>query len=107
MYGIFGTLAIVAAIGMILVVIVQNSKGGGLSSTFGGGATQMLGARRGDEFIEKLTWYLAIGMVVFVFVANEAASSNTTQGTEPRVGDLISNPSFTPSVAPVQPSPAE
>ncbi|MEO0899528.1 MAG: preprotein translocase subunit SecG [Bacteroidota bacterium] len=100
MYGIFGTLAIITAIAMTLVVIVQNSKGGGLSSTFGGGATQMLGARRGDEFIEKLTWYLAIGLFVFVFVANEAASSTNQIQEAPRVGDLLNNPVYAPTVAP-------
>jgi len=97
MYIIFGTLSIILAIGMVLVVIVQNSKGGGLSSTFGGGATQMLGARRGDEFIEKLTWYLAIAIVVCVFIANVSASSTQEVTQSPRIEDAISNPILQPS----------
>ncbi|MCI4668767.1 MAG: preprotein translocase subunit SecG [Bacteroidia bacterium] len=103
MYILFGTLSIVLAIAMILVVIVQNSKGGGLSSTFGGSATQMLGARRGDEFIEKLTWYLAIGIVVFAFVANVSASSGTEVVQAPKIEDVINNP----ILAPTAPNPGQ
>lgn len=97
MYILFGTLSIVLAIAMILVVIVQNSKGGGLSSTFGGGATQMLGARRGDEFIEKLTWYLAVGILVCAFVANVSASSDQEIVQAPKIEDVINNPVLAPS----------
>ena len=46
---------------LMLVVLVQNPKGGGVDSTFGGqGANQMFGAARSADFIEKLTWGLAI-----------------------------------------------
>ena len=69
MFVVLGTVCVIIAIGLILVVIVQNSKGGGLSSTFGGGASQILGARRSSEFIEKLTWYLAVGVAIIAFAA--------------------------------------
>ncbi|MDX1684197.1 MAG: preprotein translocase subunit SecG [Saprospiraceae bacterium] len=45
------------------VVLIQNPKGGGVDSTFGGqSANQMFGAARSADFIEKLTWYLAIAL---------------------------------------------
>lgn len=45
---------------LTLVILVQNPKGGGVDSTFGGsGANQMLGAAKSTDFIEKLTWGLA------------------------------------------------
>lgn len=45
---------------LIGVVLIQNPKGGGVDSTFGGqSANQMFGAARSADFIEKLTWYLA------------------------------------------------
>ncbi len=48
---------------LMLVVLVQNPKGGGVDSTFGGSsANQMFGASKSTDFIEKLTWYLAIAM---------------------------------------------
>lgn len=73
---LFGILATLAGLVLIFVVVIQNSKGGGLSSTFAGGsATQMLGARRSTEFIEKVTWYLASGVAVLAFVANVVGTS--------------------------------
>ena len=52
-----------AAILLILVVFIQNPKGGGLSSDFGG-ATQLGGVKQTTEFIDKLTWGLAATIVI-------------------------------------------
>ena len=50
---------------LMAVILIQNPKGGGVDSTFGGqGANQMFGAARSTDFIEKLTWGLAITMFV-------------------------------------------
>jgi preprotein translocase subunit SecG len=88
---LLGTLTLLVAIGLILVVIIQNSKGGGLSSTFGasGAANQLLGTRRSSEFIEKLTWYLAGGLALLAFFANVAGSINTAPVSNLRMGETI------------------
>jgi len=53
----------------MLVVLVQNPKGGGVDSTFGGqGANQMFGAARSADFIEKLTWGLAITLFALCII---------------------------------------
>jgi preprotein translocase subunit SecG len=45
---------------LMVTILIQNPKGGGVDSTFGGGAAnQMFGAARSTDFIEKLTWILA------------------------------------------------
>lgn len=45
---------------LILVILIQKPKGGGIDSNFGGfGANQMLGAAKSVDFIERLTWILA------------------------------------------------
>ena len=49
---------------MIAIVLVQKSKGGGLSSSFGGG-NQVLGVRGTNKFLEKTTWILAVLILVF------------------------------------------
>lgn len=62
---------ITALISLLLigVVLIQNPKGGGLDSTFGGGAAnQVMGAAKSTDFIEKLTWYLAIAILVLCIV---------------------------------------
>jgi preprotein translocase subunit SecG len=48
---------------LIVVVLIQNPKGGGLDSTFGGNAgTQMFGAAQSTDFIERVTWHLVIAL---------------------------------------------
>lgn len=74
----FFTLIVIVAVLLVLVVLAQNSKGGGLSSQFGGsGASQIMGVKRTSDFLEKLTWGLAIAMVVltissFIALRNES-----------------------------------
>jgi len=62
-------LLILAAVVMMLFILAQNPKGGGLSSTFGG-ASQIIGARQTADFLEKATWYVAIGILVVIMVSN-------------------------------------
>lgn len=59
---IFSVLMIIVCVLLILVVLIQNSKGGGIQSQYGA-ATQIMGVKRGTEFIEKATWGLAIVMI--------------------------------------------
>lgn len=73
---------------LILVVLMQNSKGGGISSQFGA-ATQIMGVRRGADVIEKATWTLAILLLVFSLlstpktgVANEASNPTKSMTKE-------------------------
>lgn len=61
---IFIVLTVITAILMIGIVLVQKSKGGGLSSSFGGG-NQVLGVRGTNKFLEKGTWILAALILVF------------------------------------------
>ena len=55
---LFSIIIILASILMILVVYVQNPKGGGLSSDFGA-AQQIGGVQKTNDFIDKATWTLA------------------------------------------------
>lgn len=57
------------AILLTIAVLVQNPKGGGIDSTFGGNsATQVFGAAKSADFIEKATWFLAIGLFVLCII---------------------------------------
>ena len=51
-------LSVIVAILLIGVVLIQKSKGGGLSSSFAG-SNQIMGVRRTHDFIEKATGVLA------------------------------------------------
>jgi len=50
------------------VILVQNPKGGGLSSGFTGGS-QMGGVQRTTNFLEKSTWYLVVALFVACILA--------------------------------------
>jgi preprotein translocase subunit SecG len=72
------TLIILVAILLVLVVLAQNSKGGGLSSQFGGsGASQVVGVKRTGDILEKITWVLAISLVVLSLASSFVIKSNT------------------------------
>ncbi|MCM1477497.1 MAG: preprotein translocase subunit SecG [Bacteroides sp.] len=60
---VFIVLTLLVAILLICVVLIQKSKGGGLSSTFAG-SNQIMGVRRTNNFIEKVTWSLAGAIAV-------------------------------------------
>lgn len=67
--GITVLIALVCVV-LMAAVLIQNPKGGGIDSTFGGaGANQMFGAAKSADFIEKLTWGLAIVLMVLCVIA--------------------------------------
>ena len=92
MFLALGILSVLIAVLLILAVVIQNSKGGGLSSTFGGavgGASQLFGARRSNEMIEKITWYLAGALALIAFVANVVGASFSNQVETLRMEEAI------------------
>ena len=70
-YTIFAVLIVITCILLVLIVLVQNPKGGGLSATFGGG-NQVMGVKKTADFLEKATWYLAIALLVLSLLSNFA-----------------------------------
>ncbi|WKN31135.1 preprotein translocase subunit SecG [Porifericola rhodea] len=75
------SLAIVVAVLLILVVLSQNSKGGGLTSQFGGAGSsnQMIGVKRTTDLLEKLTWGLAIGLIVLTLSSSFLIETQSAQ----------------------------
>lgn len=67
---------------LILAVLVQNPKGGGLASGFSSGS-QVMGVRRTADFLEKATWTLAVLLMVFSIASSSPAgkSKGSTDGT--------------------------
>jgi preprotein translocase subunit SecG len=83
------TMIIILALLLVLVVLAQNSKGGGLSSQFGGsGASQLVGVKRTTDILERITWGLAITMVVLTVsgtILMKGEASQTQQMTSPNI----------------------
>jgi preprotein translocase subunit SecG len=60
MYTVLVTICGIIAIFLIIIVLMQSSKGGGLAGTFGGaGMGTVFGTRRTADFLSKATWWLA------------------------------------------------
>ncbi len=67
---LLSVLAIIIAILLMLIVLIQNPKGSGLNPSFQGISNQLLGARQTADFLEKTTWYLAGALIVLSIIFN-------------------------------------
>ena len=67
MYVFISILILIASILLILIVLIQNSKGGGLASGFSS-SNQIMGVRKTTDFLEKATWSLAGAVVVLSII---------------------------------------
>jgi preprotein translocase subunit SecG len=68
MFVLFTVLIVVTCIFTILIVLVQNSKGGGLASNFSS-SNQYMGVRKTADFLEKATWTLGAALIVLSLLA--------------------------------------
>lgn len=70
MYTFITVLIFIICILLVLIVLVQNSKGGGLASNFQA-SSQVMGVRKTADFLEKATWTLA-GALLILSIAGSA-----------------------------------
>lgn len=62
-------IALISAL-LMVAVLIQNPKGGGIDPNFGGQAQQLFGAARSTDFIEKATWVLAASLIILCVLAS-------------------------------------
>jgi len=68
-FSIFLVLITIVCFLLIIVIMVQNPKGGGLSSSLGG--SQMLGGvQKTTDFLDKSTWTLATILIVLILLSS-------------------------------------
>jgi preprotein translocase subunit SecG len=68
-FSIFLVLITIVAFLLIVVIMVQNPKGGGLSSTIGG--SQMLGGvQKTTDFLDKSTWTLGTVLIALILLSS-------------------------------------
>jgi preprotein translocase subunit SecG len=89
---------------LILVILVQNPKGGGLSSSFGGSqaANQVMGAANSGDMLEKITWGLASSLLALCLVTGVFFKGDGASGT---VGEEINT--TTTTTVPTAPAPTQ
>ncbi len=94
---VFLSLIIIASIVLGLIILIQNPKGGGLASSFGGFGNQLMGVKQTTDVLEKGTWLFAaiIGVLCLtsaMFIPKTGGGAND---------NLINNaPATNPSQSP-------
>jgi preprotein translocase subunit SecG len=76
MYQLFLIISIIVCVLLVLIVLIQNPKGGGLSSNFSS-SSQLMGVQKTGDFLEKGTWILAITLMVLSLAINVATKGGT------------------------------
>lgn len=109
MYTVIVILILLVCLFLAVVILIQNSKGGGLAANFSA-PNQIMGVRKTTETIEKITWGLAIALgVLSLFATIAIPSRNTDSVIETQVDPnaLSVNPGATATMPAAAPAPAE
>jgi preprotein translocase subunit SecG len=107
-YIFVSVLIIIACFLQVLIVLVQNSKGGGLAANFTS-AGQTMGVRKTADFLEKSTWTIAIGIFVLCLVAT-AVIPRGGESQRSRIESQIQNavdPNAIPTLPTANPQPSQ
>ncbi len=100
MYNLVLILIVVASVLMCLIVLIQESKGGGLASGFAEN-NAMLGVRKTTDVIEKATWGLAAVMVILSIISVAFLGTGATKGSsimEQAIEQQATNPNNLPGI---------
>ncbi len=90
MFTLITWLTIIACILLIGIVLIQNPKGGGLASNFSA-ANQILGVNKTTEGVEKITWILAVSLLVLSLTGPFFISGSQKSGKESMMKANIEN----------------
>lgn len=112
LYITLSIIIVIASILITLVVLLQNSKGGGLAANFAAG-NQVFGVRPMADFLEKATWVLA-GIIIVCCVAATFAIPSKGGAYQSHVKNQIEQtvpvegqPEFPTTAVPEEPADAE
>ncbi len=91
MYTAITVIIILVCVLLAFAVLIQNSKGGGLTAGFSS-SQQIMGVRQTTDFLEKFTWGLATTLIVLCIVGNFMLPRNAaTQVQASSIQDQIDN----------------
>ncbi len=107
-FSVFLVLITIVCFLLIVVIMVQNPKGGGLSSTFGN-SQQIGGVQKTTDFLDKSTWTLGIILIALIMLSSLAFNGKSEAITIEK-SDVVpaKTETTTPSMeAPATEKPAE
>ncbi|MEN9703143.1 MAG: hypothetical protein RLZZ197_545 [Bacteroidota bacterium] len=103
MFTLLISLIIIFSALLVVLILVQNPKGGGISGEFSSsGATQMFGVQKTGDLVEQLTWGFSIAILVLVLATNFTLSGTAETSTSVNV-EKAATKSVPVAPAPVAP----
>ncbi|MFC1693288.1 preprotein translocase subunit SecG [Candidatus Latescibacterota bacterium] len=111
-YGILIFIHVIASVSLIIAVLLQSSKGGGLAGTFGGSGITggIFGGRGAAPFLVKATTFLAILFMItsisLSFIRSGGTPESVLRRSVMESGRIGSEPAVTDEM-PLSPIPAE
>jgi preprotein translocase subunit SecG len=111
MFSFLISVEILVSILLMIVVLMQSSKGGGLAGTFGGGSVgTVFGVRRTADFLVRSTQVLAALFIVLSLVINifflpreGTVKESIIQGRTAPQQQIPTSPQLPPTQAPITP----
>ncbi len=101
-FSIFLVLITIVCFLLIVVIMVQNPKGGGLSSSIGG--TQMLGGvQKTTDFLDKSTWTLGTILIVLILLSSLSFTGSLSD-TDSKIIEKSEVPAAAPATTPAAPA---
>lgn len=92
-------LAIFICILLALIILIQNPKGGGLTSGFAG-SNNVMGVQRTGDFLEKGIWVLIVSLMVIVLLINVVPQSGGAGSSTQDIQDQVTKPAVSSPIAP-------
>lgn len=101
---LFVILIILAAVILGFIILIQNPKGGGLSSNFAGVSSQFMGVKQTNDILDRGTWIFAAIIGVLSLLSTFFISGTSTSGKNGRLDDIGNTPvQQQPAPAPATP----
>ncbi len=100
---VFGTLIILASVILGLIILIQNPKGGGLSSSFGGFGNQLMGVKQTTDILEKGTWVFAGIVAALCLTSAMFIPKAGTNASDKYYEAPATSPATRQNTAPLQP----
>ena len=104
---VFGTLIILASVILGLIILIQNPKGGGLSSSFCGIGNQLMGVKQTTDVLEKGTWVFAsvVGLLCLMSPAFIPKDGGSSSKNDDLLKGVNTSPAPQPKAAPATTAP--
>jgi preprotein translocase subunit SecG len=91
MIWIFLVLIVLASVILGALVLVQNSKGGGLSGNISGFSNQIMGVKKTTDVLENGTWLFAIIIALLCLTSSLFIPKNSTQSNKAGLQNVPTN----------------